>query len=165
MSQRTVIGVIATALVVTMVVLGLMVIGSPTKARNKETDRLRVERLSQLHFELENYANEKGQLPNSLMELSTKGPNANERDDRFDPTRDPETGDLWDYRKIGPTKYEVCATFHEASGEQGRYSVPEPQPGFYVHGSGRKCFTQSVRSGPSPLIDHVQPNVKPPPGY
>lgn len=164
MSQRTIIGVIATALVVTMVVLGLTVIGSPTKARNKETDRLRVERLSQLHYQLENHATQNGQLPESLEELSDGHPG---NDDRFDPTRDPETGALWEYRKLDPTKYEVCARFHEASEEPGRYSVPHPEPNFYSHGPGRKCFTQSVRAGPVPLTDYPQPNIKPPPppGY
>lgn len=164
MSQRTIIGVIATALVVTMVVLGLTVIGSPTKARNRETDRLRVERLSQLHHELQNHAIEKGELPESLRELSE---GQEEVGYRFDLTRDPETGAFWEYRKLDSRKYEVCATFHEESEEPGRYSVPHSEPNFYSHGSGRECFTQSVRSGPAPLIDHVQPEVKlpPPPGY
>lgn len=161
MNQRTIIGVIATALVVTMVVLGLTVIGSPTKARNRETDRLRVERLNQLHYQLESHANEKGQLPKSLKEMAT-GPEGNP--DRFDPTKDPETGGLWDYRKIGPTSYEICATFHEASEEQGQYSTPEPQPQFFVHGSGRQCFKQKVNRRPN-FNENYSPRNAPAPVY
>lgn len=166
MSQRTIIGVIASGLVVAMVILGLTVIESPTEARNKEADRLRVERLSQLHYQLESHATQKGELPDSLKELDPQG-HWMEQADQFDARRDPETGDLWEYRKIGPSRYEVCATFHHPSEAQSRYSAPEPQPGFFDHGSGRRCFTESVRPGPAPLTDYPQPNVKPPPppGY
>jgi hypothetical protein len=142
MSRRT-IGIVATVLVAALVVAGLYAAGSPATARKFRIDRDRAERLGQLHSILVAQVQENGTLPASLGDLSGR-PGAYGAPG-FDPLRDPETGKLFEYRKVSGRQYEVCASFDTSSSDRRAGSPISFGPeGALAFRPGRNCFKRNI---------------------
>lgn len=109
------------------VIAGFSLLGSPAHQRQIGADRRRVENLRAIAWELHARP---GGLPQSLNELKA---------DRTDPV----TGAPYEYRPVGGTEYELCATFEAPQ-------PPEPRPApYWRHGAGRECFRlDSTKSVP-----------------
>ena len=141
MRNRAVIGGVATAVVVALVVAGLFAIGSPATARKFKADQERRNRLGQIHYVLSGTVRDEGSLPRSLEEIEDEvlvqvGYGGDVR-------RDPETGEFFEYRRESDREYEICATF-ETSSEDRRGQEFGPYPGDLNHDIGRTCFEREV---------------------
>jgi hypothetical protein len=138
-TRRT--GILAPASVVMVaacVIAGLIVIGSPRRARMESLDYQRSNDLQSLVTEVDVYFKYHAALPDSLGQL------------RDSPERqwvpnliDAATGEPYGYRIVDSTTYELCATFQRANAGD-----PQPRVGmrsrFWTHAAGRQCFTLRV---------------------
>ena len=141
MRNRALIGGLATAVVVALVVAGLFAIGSPATARKFKADQERRNRLGQIHYVLSGTVRDEGSLPRSLEEIENEvlvqvGYGGDVR-------KDPETGEFFEYRRESNRGYEICATF-ETSSEDRRGQEFGPYPGDIGHEAGRTCFEREV---------------------
>ncbi|MGE5565940.1 MAG: hypothetical protein ACM3YN_07295 [Parcubacteria group bacterium] len=119
--------VASTLLVVTVVIIGVYLMGSPRQARVRGLDRQRIQTLTQLSNAFDGYGYEGRPLPKSLQVLAGERPGIEPAD-----LRDPETGAPYEYRATSARSYELCARF-------GGSSAPD-EAIRWAHGPGRKCF-------------------------
>ncbi|MEK7603888.1 MAG: DUF5671 domain-containing protein [Patescibacteria group bacterium] len=134
---------VITATVITAVLGGFAVIGSPFQQRNKRFDEIRVNDLSAIQNYITNYWQNEGILPANLSDL----------DDSLSgivvPV-DPETGGMYEYRIINELTFELCATFVAESTDDQR-AVPQIYPPKsrdynWQHSAGRVCFERTIDS-------------------
>ena len=137
MSAGRIFVIASTVLVVSVVLVGIYLTGSPREARMRSLDRQRVEALTQLSTAINGYRYDHSALPPSLDEAARAeagiGP-AN--------LIDPENGAPYEYRTTGADTYELCADFGAASGPDDAIR--------WRHGAGRKCFEFTAPPRPSP---------------
>ena len=134
---RTIVLAVAIAIVITAVVAGLMVAGSPAEERRRRLDERRVADLRDLSSAVHGFARTEGRLPASLDELE-------KRPERTGVVRDPETGTPYLYVAWEGLKYELCAQFAGPTDEeQGR----ETSAPFWRHPAGPHCFALEAPSG------------------
>ena len=127
-----VIGLVALA-----VIIGVVVMGSPGEARARRLDERRVADLRQITWATNAYRAGHDRLPGSLQELA-QDPQASLH------SRDPATGEAYDYQVLGPKTYAVCARFERADPDS---SYPEPESRTeeaWRHGAGRQCFQRDA---------------------
>ncbi|MDX1429680.1 MAG: hypothetical protein R3282_05300 [Rhodothermales bacterium] len=122
---------VAIAVVAAAVVAGLILTGSPTDERMRRLDMARTDDLRAIHSAVRGYWRRHDRLPEALSEF------AQEPD--FSPDiRDPESDEVYPYRRLDSTAFELCAVF----------SLPSIQPergtDFWFHGAGRQCFFLEV---------------------
>ncbi|MGB7249081.1 MAG: hypothetical protein WBC73_09090 [Phormidesmis sp.] len=105
---------ISAAAVVIAAIAGFWLLGSPNQQRLLSLDSERISDLSQIASELA-YDGESPIDNSSAPPLPAQLPEAvTARDD----LRDPLTGDLYEYRRLSDTAYELCATFATDASEQ-----------------------------------------------
>lgn len=159
MKNRAVVGSLATALVVALVVAGLFAVGSPATARKLRADEERSNRITQLHFVLASQVRSEGTLPETLAEVDEEA--IRRAGYGFDARKDPESDETFEYRKLSDRTYEVCATFHLSSDDR-RTEDFGGYPEEISHRAGRNCFERTVtnqdvesapdfREGPFPV--------------
>ncbi len=119
----------AVTTVITAVVAGLFILGSPTEERARRIDRRRVADLKGSAAATDLYWTRHSRLPSSLGELTAE-PGVSIS------TGDPANSEIYDYQPVDSTRYEVCASFERESGE----TSPDPERNLWAHGSGRQCF-------------------------
>ena len=134
-----------------LVIAGLFAVGSPATARKFKADQRRIEQLSELHRMLVNHFVDEGELPATLDALNPtlfEGYGLS-----IDPRRDPETGELFEFRTLADRQYEVCARFHTSSGDPRNpnqafrgYRPPAEAVllGYLEHRPGRNCFKRML---------------------
>jgi hypothetical protein len=150
-SSRTLIAVAASVAVAALVIAGLFAVGSPATARKFKVDQRRVEHLVELHRVLLQHFVDQGELPGSLRALNGS---VFEFYGGVDPQFDPETGRVFEYRRLSDRQYEVCARFHTLSDDPRspnpvfrEYRPPDDVVliGSYLgHKPGRNCFHRTV---------------------
>jgi hypothetical protein len=127
-SRSAVFAAVAAAVAIATFSVGLLLAGTPSKQRQLEADRKRVDDLRNLGaaINLRIQQNPNATLPATLAEL------------RSARITDPETNAPYSYLAKGGTSYELCADFSAASDEErSRYGNPST---FWAHGTGRSCF-------------------------
>jgi len=122
-ARSTPFGIAATLAVIATFCVGLGVAGTPSKQRQLESDRKRVEDLRRLATAIKLWHEAHGAVPSALGDL--KAPR----------TADPETGAAYEYRKKMGTAYELCANFSFEHAAESRYASA-----FWAHDRGRSCF-------------------------
>ena len=130
-------------LVIFTVAAGFFIVGTPQAARQYRFDEQRINSLQQIQGQIVYYWQQKEKLPQSLTDLT---------DDinGFTVPTDPSTGALYEYRVLGTTSFELCATFAIAS--RNAPSMPEAPLGArpflrgdnWGHEAGRTCFTRTI---------------------
>jgi hypothetical protein len=127
--------------VISAVVWGVVLVGSPATARLQRFDHQRLEDLQTIYRELQSLCHDpdvKGQLkrelPGTLEELADLA-----RSERIN-LNDPETQQPYVYSVKDGTSYELCATF-----SLERNSDAEV---FWNHPTGRHCFTVDALDPP-----------------
>lgn len=123
--------------VVAILVAALGLAGSPFAARERAADERRVQALQSISSAVDAFYDTKDRLPDSLEELREQ-PSV-----YLESIRDVRTGQPYEYRKLGPKSYELCATF-----ETDTSATRVVRPGFgnlWNHPAGRHCFKLSVR--------------------
>ena len=134
--------------VITAVVTGLFVLGSPREERARRVDARRVVHLQAIAAATDLYWTRHSRLPASLDELNTEpGVSIN--------TSDPAGSLLYGFQPLDSIHYEVCASFERESEETSR----DPARNLWVHGSGQQCFQleveeikRDVTAAPNPPI-------------
>jgi len=130
------------------IIAGLIMLGSPSRARERRLDDLRVRDLSSLANALDAYWSKHSALPDTVDSLvSTR------LLDRI-PT-DPSTGVRYPIHLTGARSYRLCATFAQPldTTEDGEYN---DYGGLYLgrrswrHGAGESCFDFSAERTETP---------------
>lgn len=128
--------VVVVVIIVASIVGGFLLIDSPQVTRMKKRDQERVMHLNNIRSIIaSDYLNTKA-LP---VDLSAP---------KFSGNIDPKTNQLYEYRLIETTKYELCATFElpaedpQKLGYTGAY--PLGGENWDYHKAGRQCFEQTV---------------------
>ena len=112
--------------VVSAIIAGLVVSGSPSEQRLLRADERRVSDLRQLSGSIQRYFVDTQRLPPDLGTLvngwvSTEVP------------RDPQTGQSYDYEIGDDRAYRLCAVF-------SRDAHADRQSDFWSHDEGRHCY-------------------------
>jgi hypothetical protein len=131
-TRGTILRAAAVSIVAAAVIGGLMLVGPPAAERARRIDARRVDDLSAISRAVDVYHERQRRMPAALGDLAaTSGPTV--------ATTDPSSGLPYEYRVLEGNRYEICATFSDAS-EQRRYTD------FWAHGAGRQCFQLEVRA-------------------
>ncbi|MDO8470236.1 MAG: hypothetical protein Q7S84_04475 [bacterium] len=141
-------------LVAAVVIVGIVLVGSPGNERAQQFDIRRVNDLQQIQSQAVDYWQRTGKLPATLGEYAVD----------YRPLTDPETNALYEYRVTASTTFEVCATFFTeasdavTSGYTSRkpsapisadVTRPAPVPvggggDTWNHPAGRFCFARAI---------------------
>lgn len=129
-----------------VVAAGFFVIGTPADMRAQRLDAERVSDLQMLQWELVNYYQQKGALPETLEVL-------NNPITGFVVPADPVTGASYGYEVKGTKGFKLCASFSRDSlNTEGQGSFPArdvayPTRGIsdnWNHGTGEVCFERAI---------------------
>jgi len=124
--------VLAVAVVTVSVVVGLVLVGSPSEERARKLDERRVDDLRRLSTAVDLYRSRRGSLPASLTEASRETGDAQTEGD-------PVTGRPYPYQVVGADTYELCAGFQRSSGN-AEGDRRNGEPAFWAHAAGQQCF-------------------------
>src|SRR3990167_473235 len=104
------------AVVLTAIVAGFFIVGTPAQQRARRFDEQRVNDLQSIQYQIINYLQNKGKLPASL-DLLTDSISG------FTPPVDPQTQDSYGYSIKDSLGFELCADFKTDSGKtpSGKY--------------------------------------------
>ena len=141
--------------VLASIVGGFFIMGSPFTLRMKRFDERRVNDLQNIQYQIVNFYQRKGSLPNNLDEL--KDPIAG-----FNIPLDPDTAVSYGYEKVSDIGFKVCADFSLESDSQidSKYMtrpMPVSSEIFPVnenwrHNSGRQCFDRKIDKDLYPIL-------------
>lgn len=135
-------------LVLASIVAGFFIIGSPADQRLYRFDEQKVTDLQSVQWQLVNFWQQKGTLPESIVEL--EDPLSG-----FTVPKDPQTGGEYRYERTSQSSFKLCATFNKES-VPGQYGVSRPtsEPEFlkggdtlsgpFTHGVGEVCFDRTI---------------------
>ena len=99
---------ISAVLILASVIGGFVVIGSPMRQRQVRFDERRIQDLNNLQYQVINYWQTQGQLPEKLSEMDNKISG-------YTAPKDPDTRAEYGYNKKGAKTFEVCAVFSLSS--------------------------------------------------
>jgi hypothetical protein len=130
-------------MVITVIVIGLMIVGSPISERERRFDAQRVGHLRDISSAVDLYYKRTGKLPSSLNDL-LKPEIA--RLYYINSIKDPESSKTYEYVVTGKSTYRLCAVFTQASKNWDqknksyapRYSYDDDRA--WEHPVGKKCF-------------------------
>ena len=141
--------------VLVSIVGGFFIMGSPFTLRMKRFDERRVNDLQNIQYQIVNFYQRKGNLPNSLDEL--KDPIAG-----FNIPNDPDSAASYGYEKVADLNFKLCADFSLESGAQiDSKNVTRPVPVFlgndylnenWRHNSGKQCFDRKIDKDLYPIL-------------
>ena len=130
-------GGVATIAAALVVITALVMLGTPSRARERRMDELRTSDLAQLTVAIDGYWAKRAALP-PLLDSLVSGRQL----DRL-PT-DPETSAHYKYVVSGERAYRLCATFAQSTDttlSSGRgESSSEIAHQSWRHGRGESCF-------------------------
>jgi hypothetical protein len=131
-------------LVIGSIVLGFSVLGTPAKQRMIRYDSQKVSDLQNIQWQLVNYWQQKGTLPETLAELE-------DPISGFTIPLDPQTRTPYEYERVAPLVFNLCAEFNKTSqmigGSISRNLYPEPIGRIgesWQHEAGRQCFERTI---------------------
>ncbi len=139
-----ILAIIVSIVVLSSIIAGFFIVGTPADQRNRRFDEQRVQELQTLQSEIINYWTKKEMLPENLGVL---------QDDisGFVVPKDPGTKMSYEYKIIDPLKFELCATFAKPSEFKGVLTSGEKYTSSYDsfqqnwdHEVGRTCFSRTI---------------------
>lgn len=129
-------GAAVTVAAALVVIMGLLAVGKPSRARQRRLDGLRVDDLSQLSSAVETFWARRASLPSTLDTLVAMH--------QLDAVpRDPQTNTPYTYLVSGERSYRLCATFAQPSDSDQvgtRYETFNHMNHSWRHGAGESCF-------------------------
>ncbi len=130
---RTILVAVVVAVVVAAVIAGVLLIGSPGEERMRRLDAKRVADLRTIVSSIDDYWQRHDRLPIALADFGSEP-------DLSPQTRDPETDDLYEYRALDSTAYELCSVFNLPAVRS------RTDADFWFHAEGRQCFFLEVKT-------------------
>lgn len=144
--------IVSAVIILASIIFGFTVMGLPQSQRAQRFDITRVDDLRNIQNQIERYYQyqKKGSVPDNLATLA-------ESSALFGIVpKDPESNVLYQYEKLGPASFKLCATFGTVSTDSSRYLPSTNQN--WQHDKGNVCFTHSVDTGAYSSLD--QPTTK-----
>jgi len=145
--------VVATVIVISSIVWGFAVLGSPRTQQLYKYDEQKINDLQNLDAQVNNYFYSHKKLPDTLAEIA--------EGNYYVPFLDPQTQKPYEYKKTSANTYELCADFNKASDENssisyryyGTYNIS------WNHTEGYTCFkrTLNLDSSDTSLVPVVKP--------
>ena len=134
-----VVAITAALVVLSSIVGGFFLIGSPSTQRKYRFDERRVQDLESIHYQVINFYQLKKRLPDELKELANDV-------NGFNIPLDPDQNQMYVYNKTSDTAYELCATFSLVTGDDAnkRVNFSRPFGLSWVHPVGKHCFKREV---------------------
>lgn len=129
-------GILASVVTATVVVVGLVLVGSPSRARMERLDRQRVQELKSITLAINSYRRTHQTLPDKMNELIR--PNVFPLVRLKDPAGQP-----YEYRAKTALSYQLCAFFSTAT-DKSTLEAHGISP-FWKHERGRQCFDLEAR--------------------
>lgn len=143
-------GIAAIVIVVSSLVVGFIVMGSPATQRMKHYDDQRVSDIQNINYQIINYWQLKRMLPKVSSDIENKAIGS------LLPI-DPETSVAYTYEIVNPLSYKLCATFSLSNiGTTGMIrNSPVAQPVStsamkpagqenWEHSAGEQCYTRTI---------------------
>lgn len=137
-------GWLAVILAIGAVVAAIAVVGSPREVRARKADQQRVTDLTNIRSEIQNYFNEKKELPESLDKVDFS---VYENSRRTSP-RDPVSHEPYKFERTGDRKYRLGAMFQLESRKPVNEFEPDGQLPFSRHDKGEQWFDLEVKNLP-----------------
>lgn len=134
--SATLFAVFCTIVAFAAIIVGWIVIGSPSTVRLSRFDAMRSANLASISSAITNYRLTHEGLPQTLDELQKSAPNVSLS------FKDP-VGQTYEYAPKDSFAYELCATFNTAT-DMTTESAPSRST-FEKHGLGRHCFSLEAR--------------------
>jgi len=135
---------IAGVIVLTLIVIGFILTGSPKQERLMRFDYQRVDALNNIQYQIIYYWQSKQRLPQTLQMLE-------DPINGFMTPTDPQTGKPYEYTVKGENAFELCAEFNLPSNVQTNIVEPKiipVMPGYsapnWNHEAGRFCFERTI---------------------
>jgi hypothetical protein len=125
-------------LIMAVFISALLIVESPTQARNRKIDNNILSELSQINSEINNYFQVNKKLPQDFSEI--KAQSAYLSDDLF---QDNLTKNNYEYKVIGDRTYELCAEFL-ISNKMDKNDLSYYWGDEWRHDAGRQCFKKDV---------------------
>ncbi|MBI3631519.1 MAG: hypothetical protein HY219_01480 [Candidatus Staskawiczbacteria bacterium] len=137
-----------TSVIILISVIGaFFIVGSPMQARLVQFDQQKVSDLQNIQFQIVDYSQRKGQLPQNLSDL-------NDSISGYIVPNDPQTSQPYEYniKNVTNLNFELCANFNSSSNLNNVESAPAPvatYPAGYTddnwdHYAGRVCFERTI---------------------
>lgn len=133
----------ATALILVLgsIVLGFGILGTPENQRSLRYDAERVSDLQNIQWQIVNFWQQKGLLPETLSDLE-------DPISGFALPQDPESGEVYEYLKTGETSFDLCTVFNKPFMTR-EMETTRTYPGIesgsnWQHGEGKTCFSRSI---------------------
>ena len=129
---------VLTVFVISVVVFGFVIAGTPFSTRNTGFDNQRVSDFNNLRYSIEAYYQDNRKLPESLGSLTNEYSNAI--------YNDPQSGKPYEYKILTNTSYSLCTTFSLDSED-----LEKGTPSYYPkqenkHKKGYDCITYKISS-------------------
>ena len=145
--SRNIYCIITLLIILSSIVWGFSVLGSPRTQRLYKYDEQKVSDLTNIKYEIDSYYSLRGILPENLAEMAGS---------YYISAVDPETDRPYEYLRTSSTTYKICADFNKDSKDQINNSFAYPYGGVsWAHPAGHHCFEQVVNpniySKPTPL--------------
>jgi hypothetical protein len=142
--RRNIWRLVAVVLVLGSIIAGFSVLGSPQNQRMLRYDTQKVTDLQSIQWQIVNYWQQKGVLPDTLTQL--EDPLSG-----FMVPVDPQNKEPYEYEKTGPLSFNLCANFNnptpsaDNSTPRAIYLNPPGELGEnWQHDEGRKCFSRTI---------------------
>jgi len=137
-------------LVLSAIILGFFIVGSPATARLMQFDQQKISDLQSIQYQVVNYWQRKQVMPATLADL-------NDPISGFTVPIDLQNNTSYEYRIISATSpsFELCATFNKPS-QKIATEVMYPINENWNHGEGRKCFERTIDKQLYPPLNTVK---------
>ncbi|MEK7564328.1 MAG: DUF5671 domain-containing protein [Patescibacteria group bacterium] len=134
--------IFAGVIVITSIIWGFAVLGSPRTQRLYKYDEQKVSDLQNISSQVANYFYDKKNLPKNLEE--SFGGNY------YVPVLDQQNNKPYEYKKTSENTYELCAEFNKEINEESAKDSAYLNNSYYggsaswAHSAGRYCFTRTL---------------------
>ena len=149
--------VLAGILVIGSIIAGFAVIGSPRDQRLVRYDNDKISDLQNIQWQIINYWQQKGTLPETLTDLT-------DPISGYYAPKDPQTGKDFTYRKVRTMVFELCADFNKEASPGTSASKPYMMEGGevnenWIHASGIQCFERTIDPSLYPVRSKFKQSV------
>lgn len=153
-TTKIVLKIIMGIIILVILILGFISVGSPYKQRSLRFDNERINDLQSIQWQLVNYWQQKGKLPEILNDLN-------------DPIAgiiipvDPENSSNYNYLNFnkGPASFNLCATFSLSNQNTNDINKPYQVIGGiednWKHDAGKVCFTRTIDPEKYPINNPI----------